>query len=84
MTVKAAVGEIGRLHNVGDADAAESFAAEQRASRVDDPFTMFGDLLAAHAHCAPQLCVRLGDLTNYMMTIINAQDKDDAHHLTAI
>ena len=39
MTVKAAVGETGRLHHVGDADAAKSIAAKQRVGRVDDPFT---------------------------------------------
>jgi hypothetical protein len=78
MTVKAAVGEIGRLHDVGNADAAKSLAAEHCAGRVDDPLTMFGGLLAAHAHCAPQVCVHLGDLTRYMMVIINTQGKDDA------
>ena len=78
MTVKAAVGESRRLHDVGDAAAAKSLAPKQRAGRVDDPFTMFGDPLAAHAHRASQLCVHPGDLTRYMMVIINTQGTDDA------
>ena len=36
MAVEAAVGQIGGFHDVGDADAAESLGAEQRAGRIDD------------------------------------------------
>ena len=38
MAVKPAMGQVGRFHDVGDADAAETLGAKQRAGGVDDAF----------------------------------------------
>ena len=73
MTVKAAVGEVGRLHDVGDADAAKAFGAKQRARRIDDALAVQGGLFAAYSHCAPQLCGGQRALTIYMTIVINRQ-----------
>ena len=44
MAVEAAMGQIGGLHDVGDADAAKSLGAEQRAGRIDDALAVFARL----------------------------------------
>ncbi len=62
MSIKAAVRQLRRLHDVGDADAVKPFLAKQRACRIDDAFTVLGGLLPAHSHGAPQLCVRTATL----------------------
>ena len=51
MAVKAAVSEVGGLHNVGDANAAKAFGAEQCAGRIDDAVAVQGGLFAAYSHC---------------------------------
>ena len=82
MAVKTAMGQIGRFHDVGDADAAESLGAKQGAGGVDDTVAMFGGFFPAHPHGAPQLCSGVGRLTNYMTIVINTQALDDGCHLT--
>ena len=74
MPVEAAVGEVGRLHDVGNADAAKALGAKQRAGRIDNAIAIGGGLFAAYSHCAPQLCTRPRDLTIYMTIVINTQD----------
>ena len=50
MAVKAAVGQIGGFHDVGDADAAESLGAEQRSGRIDDALAVLRSFFPAHSH----------------------------------
>ncbi len=77
MAVKAAMGEIGGFHDVGDADAAKTVGAQQRAGRIDDALAVLGGLLPAYSHHAPQLCSPttnpIARLTNYMTIDINRQ-----------
>ncbi len=73
MAVEAAMRQVGRFHDVGDADAVKSLLAEQRAGRIDDAFAILGGLLAAHSHCALLPCVRSSRLTTYMTIDINKQ-----------
>ena len=40
MAIEAAMRQVGGLHDVGDADAAEALGAKQRASSVDDAFAV--------------------------------------------
>ena len=75
MSVEAAMRQIGRLHDVGDADAAEALGAKQGAGRIDDAFAIFGGFFPAHSHRAAQPCVRNGRLTIYMMIVINTQER---------
>ena len=87
MAVEAAVGQVGRLHDVGDADAVESLLAKQRAGRVDNAFAILVSLLPAHSHgftLMPRLSYAAGSLTNYMTTVMNKQVVNDGYHLTAI
>ena len=72
VAVEAAMREIGRLHDVGDADAAKAFGAKQRARRIDDAFAVLRRFLPAHSHDAPLLC-KPTRLTSYMMIVINRQ-----------
>ena len=81
MAVEAAVGQIGRFHDVGNADAAESLGAKQSAGGVNDTVAMFGGFFPAHPHEAPQLCSGLDRLTIYMTIVINKQVLDDGCHL---
>jgi hypothetical protein len=48
--------EIGRLHDVGDPDAAETLGAKQRTRRIDDAFAVLRRFLPAHSHAAPLPC----------------------------
>jgi hypothetical protein len=50
MPVEAAMGQLRRLHDVGDADAVKPLLARQRACRIDDAFAVFCGFLSAHAH----------------------------------
>ena len=50
MAVEAAMREVGRLHDVGNADAGEALAAKQPAGGLDDALAVGGGLLAAHFH----------------------------------
>ena len=54
MAVKTAVSEVRRLHNVGDANAAETPGAKQAARRIKDAFAGFGRFLPAHFHVRPR------------------------------
>ena len=55
VAVKAAMGEVGRLHDVGDADAAKALGAEQCAGRIDDAVAVSGGF-SRLTLIAPQLC----------------------------
>ena len=59
MPVKAAMGEIGGFHDVGDADAGKAVGAQQRSCSFDNALAIFGGFLPAHSHHAPQLCTQV-------------------------
>src|ERR1700733_2964513 len=81
MAEKAPMRQIGRFHDVGQADAVETLFAKQRTRRIDDAFAVLRGLLPAHSHTAPQLC-GLGrrSLTIYMTIDMNTQAIDDDRH----
>src|SRR5580692_792424 len=81
MAVEAAMGQIGRFHDVGNADAAKALGTKQGTGGVDDTLAMFGGFFPAYPHGAPQLCSGLDRLTNYMTIVINMQALDDGCHL---
>jgi hypothetical protein len=62
VSVKAAVRQLRRLHDVGDADAVKPLLGKQGTRPIDDAFTVLGGLLPAHSHGTPQLCVRTATL----------------------
>jgi hypothetical protein len=58
VSVKPAVRQLRRLHDVVNANAVKPLLAKQGACRIDDAFTVLSGLLPAHSHGAPQLCGR--------------------------
>ena len=50
MAIEAAVSEVGRPHDVGDADAAEALGAKQAAGRIKDALAGLGGFFPAHSH----------------------------------
>jgi hypothetical protein len=50
VSVEAAVGEAGSLHEVGDADAVDATLAKEASGDVEDALVVLGFLLAADSH----------------------------------
>jgi hypothetical protein len=44
------MGETGRLHDLGNADAVEALRAKKLARDLQYPFAVFSEFLAAHSH----------------------------------
>src|SRR5258708_30391268 len=56
VTVKTAVRQAGRPHEIGDADPIESVFAEQLAGNLDNAFPVGGGLLPADLHAGAPAC----------------------------
>src|SRR5580704_10494482 len=73
VSVKAAVRQLRRLHDVGDADAVKPLLGKQGTRPIDDAFTVLGGLLPAHLMAHLSYAFERRRLTNYMTTVINIQ-----------
>src|SRR5262249_20243352 len=79
VTVKTAVRQAGRLHEIGDADPVKAVLAEQLARNLEDAFPVGGCLLPADLHAGAPACDPSLTPDIYSPCKIN---NDDNRHLT--
>src|SRR5262249_46924263 len=56
VTVKTAVRQAGRLHEIGDADPVKAVLAEQLARNLEGAFPVGGCLPPGDLYCGPSVC----------------------------